>query len=210
MVKFETSYTFSQVPYITNDALDQYAASVIHDAAPEALNLPQPIDAESFVEYYLGLTIEYARISGSRQILGMTAFDTGVIQVADETTGKPQPLPVVAGTVIIEPTLVQKRNLPRMRFTLMHEASHWLIHRPAFAQNNPFGSPGVYENQYVAAKEGRIDYSRSQKERNDIERIERQADFLASAMLMPRPALRVAFRDFFRAATKVLRALYKP
>jgi Zn-dependent peptidase ImmA (M78 family) len=28
--------------------------------------------------------------------------------------------------------------------------------------------------------------------------MERQADFLASAILMPRPALRNAFRDFFR------------
>jgi Zn-dependent peptidase ImmA (M78 family) len=55
----------------------------------------------------------------------------------------------------------------------------------------------VYENQYLAAKEGRIDYSRSQKERTDIERIERQADFLASAILIPRPALRAAYRDYF-------------
>jgi Zn-dependent peptidase ImmA (M78 family) len=79
----------------------------------------------------------------------------------------------------------------------MHEGAHWLIHRPAFAADNPFGSPGLFENQYLAAKEGRIDYSRSTRERNDIERIERQADFLASAMLMPKTTLRMAFVEFF-------------
>jgi len=197
MVKFVTSYSLSRVPFITYDALDEYAEAVVRDAIPQALTTPQPIDAEIFVEYYLGLNIEYARISGDRQILGMTAFDNGIVQIADLKTGAPQPFPVVKGTVIIDPTLAQKRNLPRMRFTLMHEASHWLIHRQAFSEDNPLGSPGVYENQYLAAKEGRIDYSRKQEERTDSERIERQADFLASALLMPRPALRTVFREFF-------------
>jgi len=79
----------------------------------------------------------------------------------------------------------------------MHEGSHWLIHRPAFAVDNPFGTPGKFENQYVAAKEGRIDYSRSQNERSDSELIERQADFLSSALLMPKITLRMAFKEFF-------------
>jgi Zn-dependent peptidase ImmA (M78 family) len=127
----------------------------------------------------------------------MTAFNTGVVQIADEASGKPVPLIVQEGTVIIDPLLMEKRNAARRRFTFMHEGAHWLIHRPAFAVDNPFGSPGVYENQYLAAKEGRIDYSRSQKERNDNERIERQADFLASAMLMPKSTLRMAYKDFF-------------
>ncbi len=107
-------------------------------------------------------------------------------------------MPVTTGTVILDTSLTTKRNLPRLRFTSMHEGAHWLIHREAFAEDNPMGSVGVYENQFLAAKEGRIDYSRSLSERTDIERIERQADFLASALLMPRPPLRIAYRDFFR------------
>jgi len=56
----------------------------------------------------------------------------------------------------------------------------------------------VYENQYLAAKAGRIDYSRSREERTDIQRIERQADFLTSAILMPKDPLRMAYCDFFK------------
>jgi Zn-dependent peptidase ImmA (M78 family) len=55
----------------------------------------------------------------------------------------------------------------------------------------------VYENQYLAAKEGRIDYSRSVLENTDNQRMERQADFFSSALLIPRPALRTAYREFF-------------
>jgi len=197
MLNLATSYSFSQVPYITYDALDEYAVKVINDAAPELLERPSVLDVEWFIEYYLGMQIEYKRLSYSRQILGMTAFNTGLVQVIDEFSGKNAPLDVVEGTVIIDPILMEKRNAARRRFTFMHEGAHWLLHRPAFSANNPLGSPGVYENQYLAAKEGRIDYSRCQTERTDSERIERQADFLAAALLMPLPTLRMAFKDFF-------------
>ncbi|MDR1705243.1 MAG: ImmA/IrrE family metallo-endopeptidase [Clostridiales bacterium] len=198
MIKLNTGYSFSRVPYITYDALDEYAENVVEDFAPELLRTPGILDADAFIEYYLGLQTEYHRIRYDRKVLGMTAFNNGFLQVANEETGAPEPMPVTTGTVIIDTSLTLKRNLPRLRFTTMHEGSHWLIHREAFAEDNPFGRIGIYENQYLAAKEGRIDYSRSRRERSDIERIERQADFLASAILMPRPALRVAFREFFR------------
>lgn len=198
MLELKTSYSFSQIPYITYDALDAYAEAVIRDAMPEALIAPAAVDVERFVEFYLGLQLEFKRLSYDRQILAMTAFNAGIVQIIDEASGAPEGLPVTAGTVIIEPLLTQKRNTARRRFTYMHEGSHWLLHRKAFAPDNPMGSVGKFENQYLAAKEGRIDYSRSQKERNDNERMERQADFLASAMLMPKTTLRMAFRDFFR------------
>jgi Zn-dependent peptidase ImmA (M78 family) len=198
MLKLNTPYSLSLVPYVTYDALDQYAEAVVRDAMPEALAAPAILDVVRFIEFYLEMQTEYKRLSYDRKILAMTAFNTGVVQVADERSGKPVPLVVQEGTVIIEPLLMEKRNAARRRFTFMHEGAHWLIHRPAFALDNPFGSPGVYENQYLAAKAGRIDYSRSQKERNDHERIERQADFLASAMLMPKSTLRMAYREFFR------------
>jgi len=41
------------------------------------------------------------------------------------------------------------------------EGSHWLIHRKAFAMDNPFGPAGIYANQLLAAKEGRGDYLRN-------------------------------------------------
>jgi Zn-dependent peptidase ImmA (M78 family) len=197
MLKLETGYSFTQVPYITHEALDLYGEAIVRDFMPEALAAPTVLDVDGFVEFYLGMIVEYKRISCEKPILAMTAFDTGVVQIVGEDGGLPAPLIVRKGSIIVDPSLMGKRNAARRRFTYMHEAAHWILHRPAFAGDNPFGSPGVYENQYLAAKEGRIDYSRSTKERSDIERIERQADFLASAMLMPKTTLRMAYREFF-------------
>ena len=197
MLELKTSYSLSRVPMITYAALDDYAEAVIRDAMPEALASPTPINVERFIEFYLGLDVEFKSVSYDKKILGMTAFNNGTIYVIDEFSGGRLPIDVAAGTVFIEPSLTQKRNTARRRFTTMHEGAHWLIHRPAFAEDNPFGTPGMYENQFLAAKAGRIDYSRSQKERTDHDRIERQADFLAAALLMPKSTLRMTFRGFF-------------
>lgn len=197
MLELNTSFSMSHIPYITYDALDAYATDLVRDFTPERLVEPGTFDVDGFIEYYLGLDMMFCRICYDRKILGMTAFNDGIIQIACEHTGRPEPLTVSAGTVIIDTSLSTKRNLPRLRFTVIHEGSHWLLHRGAFATDNPFGNPSQFENQYLAAKEGRIDYSRCQSERSDSERMERQADFLASAILMPLPAMRIAFRKFF-------------
>jgi hypothetical protein len=207
MLELKTPYSFSGVPYITYEALDQYAEAVVKDAMPEALLAPTILDVEKFIEFYLNLQVEFKRLSYDRKILGMTAFSTGFIQAIDETSKQTVPILVRAGTVIIDPLLLEKRNFARCRFTFTHEGSHWLIHRRAFAKGNPFGGTGKYGNQYLAAKEGRVDYSRSQKERGDIGRIERQADFLASAILMPKPTLRMAFKGFFERFGEKPRAI---
>ena len=198
MIELQTSYTLSQIPYLTNETLDDYAEELIRDFSPEALKAPCVLDVDRFIEYYLQLTVEYRRICFDRKIMGLTAFNDGTVEVLNEETGLSERLPVKAGTVIIDPALLLKRNIPRLRFTMMHEGAHWLLHKKVFSVDNHFGTAGVYENQFIAAKEGRVDYSRSTKERTDVERMERQADFLASAILMNRPALRIVFKEFFK------------
>jgi Zn-dependent peptidase ImmA (M78 family) len=198
VLELKTSYTMSQIPYITYDALDDYAEALVRDFSPVLLNNPGKIDVDGFLEYYLGLNVDFHSICHDRKILGLTAFNDGIIKVTSEETGQPVPISVKTGTVVIDTSLSTKRNEPRLRFTMTHEGCHWLIHRKAFTAENPFGTMGIMDNKYLAAKVGRVDYSRSKKEQNDSERMERQADFLSSAILIPRPALRVAFREFFK------------
>jgi len=198
MIEMDTCYTMSQIPSITYGALEDYAERLVQDFAPEFLKTPGIIDVDAFLEYYLHLTVDFHRISYDRQILGMTAFNDGTVDVLCEETGQIEQIFVKKGTVIIDTSLSTKRNVPRLRFTMTHEGMHWLIHREAFDIKNPFGPAGIYENQFLAAKEGRVDYSRSMKERTDIDRMERQADFLSSAFLMPRPAMQEAYREYFK------------
>jgi len=197
MVELITSYTLAQIPYLTYDSLDEYAEELINDFAPEMLQIPGSLDVDNFIEYYLNLTVDYQRLCITRKILGITAFNDGVVDIVCSETNEPHKIAVKAGTIILDPSLLTKRNIPRMRFTMLHEGSHWLLHRKAFSEGNPFVPTNIYEGQLIAAKTGRVDYSRSKKERTDTDRMERQADFLASAIIMNRSALRVAFKDFF-------------
>jgi Zn-dependent peptidase ImmA (M78 family) len=198
MVELNTSYSLSQIPYLSYDSLDNYAEQLVRDFAPDALTNPGEFDVDKFVEFYLHLSVDFRRMCLERKIMGITTFNNGTVEVLNESTGLPEKMSVKTGTIIVDPSLLTKRNAARLRFTMLHEGSHWLLHKKAFAEDNPFGPAGIYENQFIAAKEGRIDYSRSSNERTDVERMERQADFLASAILMNRPALRVAFKDFFQ------------
>ena len=199
MLELNTCYTLSQVPYITYDALDEYAEKIVADFAPELLNNPGVIAMDEFLEYYLRLTLDYRQICFNKKVLGITVFNDGMVDIIDEETGLPSEISVTTGTVILDTSLISKRNEPRLRFSGFHEGSHWLIHRKAFASDNPFGPAGIYANKFIATKEGRGDYIRSTKERTDYERMERQADFLAAGILMPRPALREVYRQFFRS-----------
>ena len=198
MFELITPYAFSGVPYITYDALEEYAEGLVQDFSPERLQVPGKIDIVEFLECYLGLAVKFYNICYDRKILGMTAFNDGQMQIINEKTGLPKTLPVKAGTVIIDTSLSVRRNEARRRFTMAHEGGHWLLNRKAFSEDNPFIYAGSYNNQYLAAKEGCIDYSRSRKDNTDNEIMERQADFLASAILMPISALRIAYRNFFK------------
>ena len=199
MLEIETCYSLSLIPYATYDELEEYAEALVWDFSPYRLYVPGVIDVEGFVEYYLSLTVDYRCIHFNRKILGMTAFSGGVLDVMSEETWQLEKIMVRTGTVIIDTTLTLIRNLPRLRFTIIHEGCHWLLHRRAFADKNPFRFARIYENQYLATKEGTTDIGVSDKERNDIDLMERQADFLAAAILMPRPALRVALKDYFKS-----------
>ena len=197
MIELLTSYTMSHIPYISNEALDEYAENLITDFSPGLLNAPAPVDVLGFIKNYLGLNMVYEKLCYEKKVIGFTAFHDGFVSVFDERTSCKKIEPVKGGTVIIDKSLMGKRNVRRLRFTIMHEGSHWLLHRKTFANDSPAGNIGAFEVKYLAAKIGRTDYSRSKLDKTDKDRIERQADFLSYAILMPLPALRIAFRNFF-------------
>ena len=137
--------------------------------------------------------------------MGITAFHDDYIQVLEKQTGCIMSIPVKAKTIVIDTSLKSKMNLRRMRFTLGHEGSHYLLHQRTFSKEN-INNMGMSGNQYLAAKTGHIDYNRGIG-KNEKERMERQADFLAAALLMPRSAMRIAYKDFFSGIGETPRVL---
>ncbi|MDR1663825.1 MAG: ImmA/IrrE family metallo-endopeptidase [Clostridiales bacterium] len=209
MVELITVYSPTKIPFITYEALDEYATSVVADFAPQRLKEPAPHDVFGFIRDYLGLNVVYYKLPHEKQVIGFTAFHGGVIHVVNERTSLIETAPVSGGTVIIDKSLTEERNVRRLRFTATHEGSHWLLHRKAFENDNPSGNIGAFNIRHLAAKTGTADYSRSKLEKTDKDRTERQADFLAAAILIPRPALRIAYCDFFHDICEKPRALVR-
>jgi Zn-dependent peptidase ImmA (M78 family) len=209
LIDFNAAYTPNHVPCVTYEALDEYAESLVRDFAPERLTIPGELDILAFLQEYLGLTVKYYPLSYKDKIIGVTAFHDDHIQVYDKTTGATVMVDVAQGTVVIDSSLKYKRSYRRWRFTMAHEGSHWLIHRKTFSKDNPYGSFGMRENRNLAATNGRFVYWRDKAEKTDKDWMERQADFLGAAILIPRPALRVAYRDFFNGIGERPRVLVR-
>ena len=174
MLTIKTTHLSSRVPLHTLNALDEYAEAIIQDFMPERLHSPGPLDVTCFTEQYLCLRMDFCRICDylSHEILALTAFRDAVVQVIGNKTNNLESLAVKKGTVLIHTSLADAAKETRRRFTVAHEGAHWLIHRGAFEVDKPSSS-------------------------TDINRLERQANYLAAAILMPRTALRVSFKDFF-------------
>ena len=83
---------------------------------------------------------------------------------------------VRAGTILIDERLCDPSKLGRLRFTCAHELAHWVLHKKLYSGTGD-----------VAAYNGNV----SSDESHGI--IERQADTLASALLMPLPQIKKCF-----------------
>jgi hypothetical protein len=167
------------VRYLSEDQIERDAYALLAEYAQKrALVIEPPIPIDDIVEKHLKLGIEFDdthRLFGvprdpdrDADILGAMFFDDGRI-VIDESLD-PEENPVKEG---------------RYRFTLAHEVGHWRLHRHRFAKNREqavlFGGPA----------EASIICRSSQAK----ERIEWQADFYASCLVMPKELLISAWLD---------------
>lgn len=127
------------------------------------------IPIENIIES-LGIEIEYQHLTRDGQkILGKLVCTDGITPYYDMEHKKYMFLEVKANTIIVEARLLDQENQGRYRFTLAHELAHWILHREEItsSQNEATYIDGVHNNK-----------------------IEKQADYFASALLMPLSAVK--------------------
>jgi len=173
------------VPYLSEEAIERDAtALLIEYVQARGVVLKPPIPIEDIVEKHLKLGVEFDDMhrllgvprdpAGDADILGAMYFDAGRI-VIDESLD-PEENPSKEG---------------RYRFTLAHEGGgHWRLHRHLFAkdpaQTSLFGRP---ESPSVVCRSSQAK-----------ERVEWQADFYASCLLMPRKLIFETWCERFRTS----------
>ena len=160
------------------------------------MRTPKPLDTAGFLEY-LGL-IEKNRYIGdfSSNILGLTVFGNLVPIPSYDEMLRPVVLEESFGTVLISPILLGRKNKPRRRYTEMHEASHFILHRQYFKMcEQNAAAQCEYPTNFIACRNVEAKHTKMQ---TDSDWLEYQADTLAAALLMPRTPFFSCAMDIFR------------
>ena len=169
------------VPYLAEEAIERDAASLIGEyERVRGVTIKLPIPVEDIVEKYLKLRIEFDDMHARHN-------------VPRPPNGQPDILGAIYGdgSVFIDESLDPEENPSRegrYRFTLAHEGGgHWRLHQHLIVQDTAQAS---FLN---AASEPKFICRSSEAK----ERVEWQADFYASCLLMPRKMVFAAWDEFF-------------
>ena len=190
--------------YYNDEALETIARKVISKHDPALLRKPSLIPIEDIMEKTYGLTLEFQYIRNNGRILGETVFEDAEIPIYEHGSNQGYKLiPVKAGTVIIDASLIHKpRSHGRLRFTCAHELAHWVMDKKYFMQHGKtanLSSRSIdteFANEFfdydVLHHKGEVT-AKAIRSSDADDAVERQADRMASRILMPKCTLKPAF-----------------
>ena len=188
-----------RVPILSKTDIDSLGEAYIRDFSPKVLDDPSPVDIDRFACYYLGLTQDFAWLSNDGRYLGMTVFnDTNRVIVYLPEKNEADYMSVRAGTVIIDNTLLEEGKEGRYRFTMGHETGHSIFHSAYYAYDP--NQLSMFDTPAAPMVQCRVDGTHNLRQKapklwTPSERMEWQANRMASALLMPRSAVHKLVRS---------------
>ena len=204
MIQLDFRSKANGVPILSKDIIEYCAEMIIHDYKPSMLKGPATLDVEDFSEFYAGLEIDYKDLTHNQSILGMMVFNDCCIPVYDAERNKARKISVNEGTILIDNSLLEQDQLMRGRFTLCHEVSHWLLHRQMYmVDKNQISLFDYIEEQrqpVIKCRTADIESTGRKRLVTDEDWIEWQADYMASALLMPKNAFSKVVREKFNSS----------
>ncbi|AOZ73116.1 hypothetical protein BK816_07275 [Boudabousia tangfeifanii] len=169
-------------------ALDARAQAVLRDYDPDLLRAPGALDVEHFAEFHLGASLQYEPLSPDGDILGLTCLEDTQVQVWDETRTTPLVRQGLADMIFLDETAEEGSCNGRKRFTLAHECSHLILHKP-------LAILGDFPSMLVNSQSKHTVEMRDGDARGEDWWVEWQADNMAAYLLMPTPAIKAALRE---------------
>ena len=163
--------------YLSTAALDAIARKTLMDYDPALLNGPPCAVPIEKLACHLGLSIEYQCLRKTGWLLGEMVYDKTYVPVYIRESKKYDLIVVGGKTVILDESLLRGPNAGRLRFTCGHEVAHWLLHKGLYAGT---GQTAAF-----------VDLKKSSEEDPAVER---QANQLATFLLMPTVQVKRAYR----------------
>ncbi len=191
-------YRFAQqsngIYVLSRENIEEIAQDILKDFSPKNLDNPTYLSTRSFLCDYLGLRVKYEYIGmPKKEILGLVVMDDIALIPSCDGVHRPKALEETYGTVLIHSKLNEICKFPRKRFTEMHEAAHFLLHKEYF------------ERALLPKRKQRFSYiacrtveSFSHRPKSATEWMEWQADSLAAALLMPQNAFYNCTKEMIR------------
>ena len=188
-------YTPERLEKKADEILSKYQNGVL-------LLKPQAMDVDHFAEFYCKATIDFAYLSKDGQTLGLTCFNEGKIIVWDETRTTPMPLDVEKGYIFVDKDVLDYEIEGRVRFTIIHECSHYILH-PRFYYRKP-GTP----TPRIECAVYHVEDWHELPPMTDDEIREWQANRLGAALIMPAKTVRMLMAERLGVTEDTLTAVY--
>ena len=160
---------------------DNIALMIMKEYMPWIVDTVCEVDINYLIKECLFLTVKSKNIAPDKSVLGLIVFEDAKVPCYD-LSYKPIEVELCAGDILIDLSLSGNRNKSRRRFTLAHEASHWILHRSYHSSTNQ-----KYEFRKPYLKTLDTDIERKFKGfGTESDEEEWQANSLAAALLMPK------------------------
>jgi len=163
---------------------------------------PAAMDVDHFAEFYCEATIDFAYLSQDGKTLGCTCFNDGKLLVWDKSRTKEYPLDVEKGYIFVDKDVLDYEIEGRVRFTIIHECSHYILH-PRFY----FKKPGV-EIPRINCTFYHIEEWTKRPPMDDEETREWQANRLGAALIMPAKTVKILMADRLSISVDNLSPVY--
>jgi hypothetical protein len=162
---------------------DSVAELVLQEYAPYMYEKAQPLDIEALADEAYSLTIIDRYISSRGTVLGLINFSDYKMELMS-LEKKIQEEIIMSGTIVIDARLMPEEHHHRRRFTVCHEASHWIIHRQMYYPDDRKYCLRTSKS-YIMCREADPNRNKPRGYWTDKDWMEWQADKFSSAMLMP-------------------------
>jgi len=195
MIIPELCFRNNGVPIIKDTEIEMHAIDLLKDYNLSLLKEPQQLDVDDFAESYMQLNLDYQNLSHNGFIWGRMVYDNRQIPVLNEKLLRAEFYPVKANTILIDNSLLENNKENAYRSTVVHECAHSLYH-PIYFEMNGYESQGT-----TACRESDINGSKKNdsgkhKLETDMDWIEHHAKYFSAAILMPKPAMMIAVKNW--------------
>ena len=185
------------VPVLSKSEISRLTESILSEHMPNRLAEPDQVDVDTLAFINFGLKQDFQLLSHAGIYLGMYLFSsTDYLPVYNAETKTAEYTSAQAGTIIIDSSLLKDEFDHRYRFTVAHELAHAVLHDLYHEKRRRQISIESYMSGDSSGKMIQCRMNMAGREVKPVSKwtdadfLEWQANYFASTLLMPEPAVR--------------------